>query len=362
MDVVIGRDRAKRQGQRQPGPWGGRDGTDHSVPTRNLCDDNDSGSKDEYGYDDDVVNDGNNDDGDDGDDESNSAKGAGTDANSHRRQLLDLPDECLVEIARLVGIGGGVAALGALRATSRRLARVGGDACVWREVFARQAGAPPGTRWDCLRPPAWAKEPWSVSTRRIARPLEVLSGTVSLSVRSVWTDAFDPAEGVAVWTMRHRVRAADDDRPATCRDGPHVAVRRAIDDYAARHTQCHVWLAAPVDDRDPPRARTLWRPLRVVHAFNTGSPVPIPWDWWWALVPPGAPSDTGLTARFIIVDLWWIDPADRSGVVPACVAAAHAQGAPSWDGARGAHPWYTPEFALRHVVGCNNCLERHGAR
>lgn len=352
MDVVIARDRAKGQGQRQPGPCDGRDGTDRSGPTRNLCDDDDSGGKD---------NDGNNDD--DGDVESNSAKGAGTDANLHRRRLLDLPDECLVEIVRRVGIDGGVAALGALCATSRRLARVGGDACVWREVFAREAGAPPGTRWDRLRPPAWAKEPWSVSTRRIARPIEVLSGTVSLSVRSTWTDAFDPAEGVAVWTMRHQGRADDDDdRPATCRDGPHVAVRRAIDDYATRHTQCHVWLAAPVDYRDPPRARTLWRPLRIVHAFNAGSPVPIPWDWWWALVPPGVPSDTGLTARFIIVDLWWIDPADRSSVVPACVAATHTQAAPSRDGARGAHPWYTPEFALRHVVGCNNCLERHGAR
>nr|UMO79029.1 hypothetical protein [Pandoravirus belohorizontensis] len=343
MDVVIAHDRAKGRRQRQPGPCDGRYGTDHSGPTRNSC----GGDR--------------GDDDDDDDGESDSMGGASVDANS-RRRLLDLPDECLVEIARLVGIDGGVAALGALCATSRRLARVGGDACVWREVFARQAGAPSGTRWDRLRPPAWAKEPWYVSTRRIARPLEVLSGTVSLSVRSVWTDAFDPAEGVAVWTMRHTVRAADGDRPATCCDGPHVAVRRAIDDYAARHTQCHVWLAAPVDDRDPPRARTLWRPLRVVHAFNAGSPVPIPWDWWWALVPPGAPCDTGLTARFIIVDLWWIDPADRSGAVPACVAATHTQAAPSWDGARGAHPWYTPEFALRHVVGCDDCLERHGAR
>ncbi|AJF98410.1 hypothetical protein TW95_gp1676 [Pandoravirus inopinatum] len=271
-------------------------------------------------------------------------------------RLLDLPDECLVEIVRFVGISGGVAALDALRATSTRLARVGRDAHVWREIFAREAGAPPGTRQDRLRPPAWSNEPWSVSARRIARPLEILSGTVSLSVRSVWTDAFDPAEGVAVWTMRHDTRTSGDNQTVMCRDGPSAAVHRVIDDYAAHRTQCHVWLAAPVDSRDghdAPRARTLWRPLRVVHAFNAAEPVSIPWDWWWALVPPDAPPDSVPTARFIVVDLWWIDPADRSSTVPACVTAAHAQGSPSWDGSRGAHPWYTPEFALRHVVGCD---------
>ncbi|AGO83647.2 hypothetical protein psal_cds_164 [Pandoravirus salinus] len=289
-------------------------------------------------------------------DDDNEGNDAYASSSSSGIGLLDLPDECLVEIARLVGIVGGVASLGALCATSARLARVGGDVCVWREIFAHQAGAPPGIRHDRLRPQAWADEPWSVSARRMARPLEILSGTVSLSVRSVWSDAFDPREGVAVWTMRHDTHADGGAQPVTCRDGPFAAVGRVIDDYAAHRTQCHVWLAVPVDDRDghdAPRARTLWRPLRVVHAFNTAEPASIPWDWWWALVPPGAPCDEAtLTARFIVVDLWWIDPADRSSVVPPCVAAAHTQAAPSWDGSRGAHPWYTPEFALRHVVGC----------
>lgn len=273
--------------------------------------------------------------------------------------LMDLPDECLVEIARFVGALG-TRWLAAMRAASGRLERVCSEPDLWRDVFARQVGAPPCTPTHRLRPPAWAAEPWWVSARRVGRPLEIVSGCVSLSVQSVWTSAFDPRDGVAVWAASH-----DGDGAVSCRHGPLAAVRRVIANYATHRSQCHVWLATPVDtasDRPNDSAgreklsggRALWRPLRLVHAFNAAESIAIPWDWWWAVVSPTdpMPPDAPLRGHFIVIDLWWIDPSDRAGNVPRCVASAHRDASPSCDGARGTHPWYEADFALRHVVGC----------
>lgn len=281
--------------------------------------------------------------------------------------LMDLPDECLVEIARFVGAIG-TRWLAAMRTASRRLERVCSEPDLWRNVFARQVGAPAGTPTHRLRPLAWAAEPWWVSARRVGRPLEIVSGCVSLSVQSVWTDAFDPHDGVAVWAA-----AYDGDGAVSCRHGPLAAVRRVIANYAAHRTQCHVWLATPVVADDPcgdaivvgggikqlSGGRVLWRPLRLVHAFNAAETIVIPWDWWWALVPPAGstPPDAPLRAHFIVIELWWIDPSDRTGDVPRCVAFAHKNSSPSCDGTRGAHPWYEADFALRHVVGCT-CVDQ----
>nr|UDO48085.1 hypothetical protein [Pandoravirus massiliensis] len=277
--------------------------------------------------------------------------------------LMDLPDECLVEIARFVAATG-VRGLAAMRAASRRLERVCSEPELWRDVFARQVGAPANTPAYRLRPPSWAEEPWWVSARRVGRPLDIVSGCVSLSVRSVWTNAFDPRSGVAVWATSHDAASA-----VACSHRPLAAVHQVIGNYATHRTQCHVWLATPIDSGDDAGAnrgassgggeklsggRVLWQPLRLVHAFNAAESIVIPWDWWWALVPCAAPMapDAPLRAHFIVIDLWWIDPSDRTGDVPRCVASAHRETAPSRDGTRGAHPWYEADFALRHTAKC----------
>ncbi|AVK75730.1 F-box domain containing protein [Pandoravirus neocaledonia] len=271
--------------------------------------------------------------------------------------LMDLPDECLLEIAHFVGALG-TRWLASMRAASRRLERVCGEPDLWRSVFRARAGAPLGTPVHRLRPSAWADEPWWVSARRVARPLDIRSGCVSLSVQSVWTGAFDPRDGIAVWAASH-----DTEGVVSCRHGPLAAVQRVVAHYATHRTQCHVWLAEPVDtdgggscgsDGRLSGGRVLWRPLRLMHAFNAAETITIPWNWWWALVSSTRPMapDAPLRAHFIVIDLWWIDPSDRTGDVPRCVAAAHRDASPSYDGSRGAHPWYEADFALRHVVGC----------
>lgn len=278
-----------------------------------------------------------------------------------RSTLVGMPDECLWHVLYYVDVE--LRALASMQACCQRLDALGRDNLLWRAIFEREVGAPPGTDPEALRPLVWRSESWRESMRRVVRITVVVGIDAAFDCVESCVDGHVRVKVIvgAVGMIRLRGR--------TLSKVAFEALGRAL----KRPSRAQVWLAVPHSDIAPTHDRWhqyTWTPLCIVFDGNRSarrsSHALMPWFWWHVLATAARSDSASDLTLCLICTTFGVSVTGRDTpmpVMPPCVAIMLAEprstAPPPLDtngtGIVPTHPWYTragTRIQLPHLPDC----------